>query len=130
MKKIILLFLFVNLVTSCSEKDCEDFIRENDTNDEFSGIISDAYFHTSDGGRGTPTLVLGNGSKHYTSTYSLICFANSGDSIIKRKGTLGYLLKQGGTTKVFYPECKRKLILDSNKTTINPYVDFQCGKEK
>jgi hypothetical protein len=130
MKRIIFLLLFVNLIFSCSPRECEDFIRETDTDDEFSGIISDAYFHVSDGGRGTPTLVLGNGSKHYIATYGLICYANQGDSIIKRKGTLKYLLKSEGTTTVFYPECKRKLILDSNKTAINPYREFRCGKEK
>lgn len=131
MIRVISLLLLVNLMSACSlEKECEDFVKEHDIQEEFSGIIADSYFHTSDGGRGTPTIVLKDGSKHYMDTYGLICSAEVGDSVIKRKGTLRYLLRKEDTIMVFYPECGRRLILDSGRTSINPFPDLRCGKER
>jgi hypothetical protein len=131
MKKMLFLVYFLILVTSCSsEKECENEVRRKYTNQEFSGIIKEAYFQVSDGGRGAPKLILKDGSIHPSRSSRLICYANQGDSIIKKKGTLQYLLKKEDTTMIFYPECKQSLILDSNKTTIISYPDIPCGKER
>jgi hypothetical protein len=131
MNRILSLLWFFTLITSCSlEKECEEEVRRKYTNQEFSGIVKEAYFQVSNGGRGAPKIILSDSTIHPVHSDILICSANQGDSIIKRKGTLRYLLKSEGTTTVFYPECKRKLILDSNKTAFNSYGEIRCGKDK
>lgn len=114
-KYLIVLILFIGFLGCNSTSECELLVRNKSTDESFSGIIKDVYFKYSDGGRGTPTIILTDNSKIYTSTDRLICYAQEADSIIKMKGTLKYVLKRGDSTKIFYPDCGEFLILDSNK---------------
>lgn len=116
---------------SCSyERQCETNIRKKSTNEQFSGIIKEVYFQVSDGGRHTPTIVLTNNEKYYSATKRLICDAIPGDSIVKKRGTLQYVIKRADTSLVFYPNCGDIVILDSGKTDIQRYEFNDCGKVK
>lgn len=118
-------------LTSCSyEKQCEANVRDRSTTEAFSGIIKEVYFQVSDRGRHTPTIVLMNNKKYYSDTKRLICYAMPGDSIVKKSGSLKYVIKNADTTVVFYPNCGDIVILDNGKTEVQPYQFDDCGKVK
>lgn len=119
--------MFLLTQVGCVGERCEDYIRQNDINAQFSGVIKECYFDEND--RGTPTFILGSGTIIKCDAHSLCCNANTGDSIWKHYGSLKYYLKVGDTFKVFYPECGNVQIRDTGTfTTVNFISD--CGKRK
>jgi hypothetical protein len=132
MQLYLLLFLISTFsFVSCSDKEqCETNIRNRSTNEQFSGVIKEVYFQVSNGGRFTPTIVLTDNEKYYSATKRLICYAMPGDSIIKKRGTLQYVIKRPDTMVVFYPNCGDIVILDNGKTAVQPYQFNDCGKVK
>lgn len=131
-KGILVLIALAIAFVGCFPNQCEDHYRLKTTSDDFSGIIKDCYFHESHGGRGTPTVILTNGARYYSGTYTLICYAQVGDSIIKKPGTLKYIIKRGDSVATFYPECGSLVIMDSGMTKNNPMFpeEIKCDKRK
>lgn len=132
MRFISILIFLAFALSGCFPKQCEMYIRQHTPYDNFAGIIKECYFLDSDGGRGTPTIVLQNEKIYYLVTYTLICFAQPGDSIIKKAGTLKYIIKREDCSTIFYPECGSTVILDNGKVKENPLYaqEVKCDKRK
>lgn len=128
MKKQIFIVISIWLTGCTSADQCERKIRQESTDETFSGIISKSYFKI--GEHGTPTVELADGKVIYLSTRSIICYTQPGDSIFKEKGSLKYLVKRRDSITIFYPECGQTLIMDSNKTLVNPDYMRQISCDK
>lgn len=133
MRKVVLILMALAIAfTGCFPNQCEEHYRLKTISDDFSGEIEDCYFQDSHGGRGVPTIILTNGARYYSGTYTLICYAQAGDSIIKKTGTLKYIIKRGDSVTIFYPECGSIAIMDSGKTKNDPMLleERKCDKRK
>lgn len=119
-------FILISHV-GCITQQCEDFIRSHDTNTSFSGIVVDNYMDEND--RGIPTFILSNGVELQTDTHTMCCFAQPGDSIWKRKGSLKYYLKRKDSVIIFYPDCGNITVKDTG-TEFNDAFQSDCGKRR
>jgi hypothetical protein len=109
MKSTILFFIMLFLF-SCSD-DYVARVRHHDIDQDFSGIIKDLFFEK--GNRGIPVIILNNDSVYHT--YTLCCYAEKGDSIIKKAGSLKYFVKSAkrDTSMFFFPDYENKMITDT-----------------
>ena len=126
---VLLVTILSICVVGCSGHSlCRHNIETIDKYIAMNGVIKDIYFDNTPGGRGSPTIELANGGHYTTSTFSLICYAQNGDSIIKKAGELMFLIKRKDSIRIFYPECGNWIITDSNEIYIGKQ-NYDCGKD-
>lgn len=127
------LFIFsLQALSSCLiGNNCVEEVRKYDTEQEVYGVIEECYFGMNSRDRGSPVIILNGGkTKLVAPLATLVCYATKGDTLIKKKGTLLYLVKRGDKIKGFNPDCGRITVLDSGRTQPNPFFTYDCGKEK
>jgi len=131
MKRLFQIIPLLILFQACDATDeCERKIRNNYLNEQFSGVVKDCYFQSSNGGRGIPTIVLGNNEIYHSQTYSLVCYVKPWDSIVKTSGSLKYLVYRDDSVVTFYPQCGRTEILDEGTRDIADVPDRDCAESK
>lgn len=119
------LLTMLSLLSGCdSLKQCEDISSNYSLKQEFVGVIKDIYIKESS--HGSKYIVLSNNKEYGLLSESLACFAFPGDSILKRKGDLRYIIKRNSISYTFYPECGNWEIKDSGRF-YNPDLEFKTS---
>jgi len=96
-------FILLLLVSSCDYISCPEWYRRNEKNHEYAGRVIKKFF--DDENRGEPQVVLEDNRQHMLNNNIVFAKIKVGDLIVKKAGTLQYLLIQGSDTTIFYQQC-------------------------
>lgn len=96
-------FILLVLVSSCDYISCPEWYRRNEKNHAYDGKVVKKFFDSSE--RGQPRVVLDDGQKYLLDNIKIFNKIEVGDIILKKAGTLQYLLIQGSDTTIFYQQC-------------------------
>ena len=104
--KYLVFFCFLLQGCGCLQRkhDLQKYVKPK----EYSGIMKSKFIDSLD--RGSAKLVLNNGDVVYIYAYEMYDELQPGDTVIKKAGSLKYILKRNGETKVFYPKFDGKEI--------------------
>lgn len=101
MKLFVVFVAFIALCIACDEPN----IRKDVLNYEFNGIIQKTY--TIRKLHNNPAILV-NDKEYLTYSYSLSENARVGDSIVKRKNEMKYMIVRKDTTIICYPSIGQK----------------------
>jgi len=74
----------------------------------YFGCVETKFFDTLD--RMTPKIRFKSGTVIDMDAYEMFEELQLGDTVIKKPGSLKFILKRNGETKIFYPKCDGKEI--------------------
>jgi hypothetical protein len=99
----IVVILFLIIVWSRHSNDCESWIKENETDLAYNGVITSKFLDANE--KNQPWVVLDDGRKYRLQNQDIFNQIRKGDFLFKNKGSLKrYLIKEKDTI-VFYSQC-------------------------
>ena len=106
-KNTSIIFLSV-LLQGCGCYQYSKAIQKNTKPRDYFGVMKSKFIDSMD--RGAAKVIFENGTEIYMYAYEMYDELQSGDTVIKKAGSLKFILKRDGVTKEYYPKCDGKEI--------------------
>ena len=108
LKNTIINLLCIMLLQGCGCDQINRFLQKKVKPISYFGVMKTKFIDSMD--RGSAKIIFENGTEIYMDAYEMYDELQPGDTVIKKAGSLKFILKRDGLTKEYYPKCDGKEI--------------------